>query len=114
MHIGFDTVNLKGEHFTSHVSKGDEVKAGELLCEFDIEAIKAADYPVTTPPSADSISADLEVQHGRRQALRVRLTTSTSASALPGLHIWVWEDGKFCGGGETVGCAIWGNSGGHA
>ncbi|OFN76626.1 sucrose-specific PTS transporter subunit IIBC [Corynebacterium sp. HMSC074E01] len=49
MHIGFDTVNLKGEHFTSHVSKGDEVKAGELLCEFDIEAIKAADYPVTTP-----------------------------------------------------------------
>ncbi|WP_296134917.1 sucrose-specific PTS transporter subunit IIBC [Corynebacterium sp.] len=49
MHIGFDTVNLKGEHFTSHVSKGDEVKAGDLLCEFDIDAIKAADYPVTTP-----------------------------------------------------------------
>ena len=49
MHIGFDTVNLKGEHFTSHVSKGDEVKEGDLLCEFDIEAIKAADYPVTTP-----------------------------------------------------------------
>ena len=49
MHIGFDTVNLKGEHFTSHVSKGDEVKTGDLLCEFDIDAIKAADYPVTTP-----------------------------------------------------------------
>ncbi|WP_165241104.1 sucrose-specific PTS transporter subunit IIBC [Corynebacterium lizhenjunii] len=49
MHIGFDTVNLKGEHFTSHVSKGDEVKAGDLLCEFDIAAIKAAGYPVTTP-----------------------------------------------------------------
>ena len=49
MHIGFDTVNLKGENFTSHVSKGDEVKAGDLLCEFDIEAIKSADYPVTTP-----------------------------------------------------------------
>ncbi|MTD91767.1 sucrose-specific PTS transporter subunit IIBC [Corynebacterium hiratae] len=49
MHIGFDTVNLKGEHFTSLVSKGDEVKAGDLLCEFDIDAIKAADYPVTTP-----------------------------------------------------------------
>ena len=40
---------MKGEHFTSHVSKGDEVKAGDLLCEFDIAAIKAADYPVTTP-----------------------------------------------------------------
>lgn len=49
MHIGFDTVNLKGEHFTPHVEKGDEVKAGDVLCEFDIEAIKAAGYPVTTP-----------------------------------------------------------------
>lgn len=29
MHIGFDTVNLKGEHFTPHVKKGDEVRAGD-------------------------------------------------------------------------------------
>lgn len=49
MHIGFDTVNLKGEHFTAHVSKGDEVSRGDLLAEFDIAAIKAAGYPVTTP-----------------------------------------------------------------
>ncbi|MDK7047415.1 sucrose-specific PTS transporter subunit IIBC [Corynebacterium sp. UMB0012] len=49
MHIGFDTVNLKGEHFTSHVNKGDEVKRGDVLAEFDIEAIKAAGLPVTTP-----------------------------------------------------------------
>ncbi|PQM75561.1 sucrose-specific PTS transporter subunit IIBC [Corynebacterium sp. J010B-136] len=49
MHIGFDTVNLKGEHFVSHVQKGDQVKAGDLLAEFDIAAIKAAGYPVTTP-----------------------------------------------------------------
>lgn len=49
MHIGFDTVNLKGEHFTSHVNKGDTVKQGEVLAEFDIEAIKEAGLPVTTP-----------------------------------------------------------------
>ncbi|MBC6762260.1 MULTISPECIES: sucrose-specific PTS transporter subunit IIBC [Corynebacterium] len=49
MHIGFDTVNLKGEHFTSLVNKGDEVQQGDTLAEFDIEAIKAAGYPVTTP-----------------------------------------------------------------
>ena len=49
MHIGFDTVNLKGEHFTSLVNKGDEVTRGQKLCEFDIEAINAAGYPVTTP-----------------------------------------------------------------
>lgn len=49
MHIGFDTVNLKGEHFTPKVQQGDEVKAGDLLGEFDIEGIKAAGYEVTTP-----------------------------------------------------------------
>lgn len=49
MHIGFDTVNLKGEHFTSMVSKGDEVAQGDVLCQFDIAAIKSAGYPVTTP-----------------------------------------------------------------
>lgn len=49
MHIGFDTVNLKGEHFTAHVEKGDEVEAGTLLATFDIGAIEAAGYEVTTP-----------------------------------------------------------------
>ena len=49
MHIGFDTVNLKGEHFTPQVNKGDEVRAGDLLATFDIEGIEAAGYEVTTP-----------------------------------------------------------------
>lgn len=49
MHIGFDTVNLKGQHFTPRAQQGDEVKAGDVLCEFDIDAIKAAGYEVTTP-----------------------------------------------------------------
>ena len=49
MHIGFDTVNLKGEHFTAHVQKGDEVRAGDLLATFDIDGITDAGYEVTTP-----------------------------------------------------------------
>lgn len=49
MHIGFDTVNLKGEHFSPRAGKGDEVQVGDVLCEFDIAAIKAAGYEVTTP-----------------------------------------------------------------
>ncbi len=49
MHIGFDTVNLKGQHFTAHKGQGDEVEAGDLLCEFNIEGIKEAGYEVTTP-----------------------------------------------------------------
>ncbi|WP_136194146.1 beta-glucoside-specific PTS transporter subunit IIABC [Actinomyces procaprae] len=49
MHIGFDTVSLDGEHFTTHVAQGAAVKRGDLLVEFDVEAIKAAGYEVTTP-----------------------------------------------------------------
>lgn len=49
MHIGFDTVNLKGEHFNALKQQGDEVRAGDVLCEFNIEGIKAAGYEVTTP-----------------------------------------------------------------
>lgn len=49
MHIGFDTVNLEGEHFTPQVNKGDQVRAGDLLATFDIAGIEAAGYEVTTP-----------------------------------------------------------------
>lgn len=48
IHIGINTVELKGEGFTSHVTEGQEVKAGQLLIEFDIPKIKEAGYDVTT------------------------------------------------------------------
>ena len=49
VHMGLDTVNLKGEHYTSYKKQGEHVKAGELLLEFDIDAIKEAGYDVITP-----------------------------------------------------------------
>ena len=49
VHVGLDTVNLKGEHYTSYKKQGEHVKAGELLVEFDIDAIKEAGYDVITP-----------------------------------------------------------------
>lgn len=49
VHIGLDTVALKGEHFTAHVAAGDKVKKGDLLITADIEALKAAGYDVITP-----------------------------------------------------------------
>ena len=49
IHIGLDTVKLKGEAFTSHVKAGDKVKAGDLLIEFDIEKIKEVGYDIVTP-----------------------------------------------------------------
>lgn len=49
IHIGMDTVKLEGKHFTAHTSQGARVEKGQLLIEFDIEKIKSAGLPVTTP-----------------------------------------------------------------
>ena len=49
IHVGLDTVMLKGQHYTTHVDSGAAVKKGDLLLEFDMEAIKAAGYEVITP-----------------------------------------------------------------
>lgn len=49
IHIGMDTVNLQGKGFETLVQKGQEVKAGDPLVKFDIDAIKEAGYTVTTP-----------------------------------------------------------------
>ncbi|MGD6941478.1 beta-glucoside-specific PTS transporter subunit IIABC [Cytobacillus gottheilii] len=49
IHVGLDTVKLDGQHFTAHINQGDIVQEGQLLTEFDIEAIEKAGYELTTP-----------------------------------------------------------------
>lgn len=49
IHIGINTVELGGKFYETHVSEGDEIKAGQLLVTFDMDKIKAAGYDVTTP-----------------------------------------------------------------
>lgn len=49
IHIGLDTVKLKGKHFKLHVEEGMRVEKGQLLVEFDIEKIKELGYDITTP-----------------------------------------------------------------
>lgn len=48
IHVGIDTVNMKGEGFELLVSRGDKVKAGQKLLTFDLEKIRAAGYSTTT------------------------------------------------------------------
>lgn len=43
-HIGLDTVQLEGKHFTPYVKAGDRVKQGQPLIQFDLDAIKAAGF----------------------------------------------------------------------
>lgn len=49
IHIGLDTVKLKGKHFIAHVKQEQKVKKGDLLIEFDQKAIKAAGYDTIVP-----------------------------------------------------------------
>ena len=49
IHIGIDTVRLNGKYFRVHVSNGDHVSKGQLLIEFDREAIAAEGYDTITP-----------------------------------------------------------------
>lgn len=49
IHVGLDTVQLKGAHYTARCKAGDKVKKGDLLIEFDPAAIKAAGYDIVTP-----------------------------------------------------------------
>lgn len=49
IHIGINTVELNGRHYETHISEGDEVKAGQLLVTFDPEAIRQEGYDITTP-----------------------------------------------------------------
>ena len=74
IHIGLETVNLKGKYFTSHVENGAQVKAGDLLVEFDLDAIKAEGYNPITPVvvtngedyirSVNMVKSNDRIEHG--------------------------------------------------
>lgn len=49
VHAGLDTVELNGKDYQTYKEIGDQVKAGDVLLEFDLEEITKAGYDVTTP-----------------------------------------------------------------
>ncbi|MBS6195672.1 MAG: PTS glucose transporter subunit IIA [Clostridiales bacterium] len=49
IHVGLDTVEMKGEGFEAHVKAGDQVKKGDLLLTVDLDKVKAAGYETITP-----------------------------------------------------------------
>ena len=49
VHIGIDTVKLKGEFFTVHAVQGQKVSKGDLLVDVDLDKVKAAGYDTATP-----------------------------------------------------------------
>ena len=48
VHVGIDTVKMAGDGFKVVVARGDQVEAGDLLAEVDLDAVRAAGYDTTT------------------------------------------------------------------
>lgn len=48
VHIGINTAELNGKHFKQVKKQGDKVKAGDVIVEFDLDAIRKAGYDTTT------------------------------------------------------------------
>lgn len=63
LHIGINTVALNGRGFKAHVQSGDQVKAGQLLIEFDPDVIGKAGYSTITPVVIATEELVSEVQH---------------------------------------------------
>lgn len=49
LHIGIDTVKLKGKYFDVHVSNGQKIHRGDILISFDLDGIRSEGYKTTTP-----------------------------------------------------------------
>lgn len=61
IHIGIDTVKLEGKYFTAHVKENDTVKKGDLLVEFDRNAVEAEGYDPTVAVIVTNTSDFLDV-----------------------------------------------------
>lgn len=70
VHCGIDTVELYGSPFVVHVAQGDHVRAGQLLMDVDLDAIRAAGKDTVTPVIVTNQHefASLEADCGRSVA----------------------------------------------
>lgn len=71
VHVGLNTVELNGKHYNCKVAEGDKIKKGDVLIEFDINAIKAAGYQMHTPvlvTNSDEYVSILNIASGNVKA----------------------------------------------
>lgn len=76
VHVGINTVSLKGEGFTIHVETDQTVKQGQLLMEFDRDLIQKSGYPIITPvivPDGQSMIKSVEELPGEADDLQYTL-----------------------------------------
>lgn len=64
VHIGLDTVKLKGQGFTLHAKVGDVVKAGQPVIGFDLAVLAAAGYSALSPVILPDLPEQAVVKKG--------------------------------------------------
>ena len=88
VHVGLDSVALKGEGFVSHVKEGDRVKAGQLVAEVDLKLLESKGVSTITPvlicDGAEDMpmnTADGEVEAGRDTVITLGQEQAAEAEA---------------------------------
>ncbi len=79
VHLGIDTVKLKGEGFTVHVATGDEVRAGAPVITFDPTAVRGAGLSAVCPVVVLQSPAD-----------SARLAVAAGSPVGPGDELFSW------------------------
>ncbi|MDF9844766.1 MULTISPECIES: beta-glucoside-specific PTS transporter subunit IIABC [unclassified Paenibacillus] len=69
VHVGLNTVKLKGKYFTSFVNEGDRIRKGDKLLEFDIEKIREAGFSVTTPIIVTNTFNYQQITHSEKERI---------------------------------------------
>ncbi|QLC90758.1 beta-glucoside-specific PTS transporter subunit IIABC [Priestia megaterium] len=72
IHIGINTVQLGGKYYSPVVKQGDQVNQGDLLVNFDIEKIKEAGYPVTTPIIITNTDRYIDIIEMNKEAIHAK------------------------------------------
>ena len=70
IHIGLDTLKLKGEGFKSYVKTGDKIKKGDILAEVDLKLLKSRGIDITTPVVICSPREDVRIKKAQGNAKR--------------------------------------------
>ncbi|MBQ8514082.1 MAG: PTS transporter subunit EIIC [Ruminococcus sp.] len=88
VHFGLETVALGGEGFTPHVKEGDKVKAGDLICEVDVELLKKKGINLITPVLIcdGAEDAEMHIAEGEVQAGDALLTLGAGLTESPAVQ----------------------------